>query len=281
MNLRELFIKSVSLLKNFKFIENPELEASLIISNSLNIEPKDIIIDFDRKISKTKCEVIYRYIGKRSLGMSIASIIKKKEFYDLEFYVNENVLIPRPETELLIDAIKQNIDKNGSYNILDACTGSGNISVILAKYFSNSFIYSVDISKEAIKVARKNIYFYNLKDKIKLLTKDIFKFIPEIKYDIIVSNPPYIKSEIIKKLLISKSVSDPEISLDGGNSGLLFYKRLHYLFCNYTNNNSWIFMEHGKKQREKIVKLFRNDGQIFTYNDINNIDRVIVVKKGS
>lgn len=142
----------------------------------------------------------------------------------LSFYVNENVLIPRQDTEVLVEEVISIAKRINAKKILDLCTGSGSIAVSIAKYIENSQITAVDISKEALMVAKKNAKNNNVENQITFVKSDLFNKLGKEKYDIIVSNPPYIKKDVIKKL--SKDVqNEPIIALDGGKDGLVFYKK--------------------------------------------------------
>jgi release factor glutamine methyltransferase len=278
MTVQEAYKFGVKNLKT-EFIDNPALDAGLIISFALKMNQKDIILN-NRKITGQEFRNFNKLIKKRLQGNSVASIIKKKSFYDLEFFVNGHVLIPRPETELLIDIIKEKFNKDKPVSILDIGTGSGNIAIILAKYFINSKIDAVDVCKKALKIAEFNLKMHDLSEKIKLINMDIIKFYPEKKYDIIVSNPPYIETVNAKELIKKRLISDPLISLDGGKDGLIFYHRLCLIAEKFLFADSWLFMEHGAGQREKILKIFNSKNfNIQVFDDLGKVDRIIAVCK--
>ncbi|MCK4798598.1 MAG: peptide chain release factor N(5)-glutamine methyltransferase [Spirochaetes bacterium] len=280
MTIQEAYKNCTILLKK-DFIENPALEARVLLFYVLDIDQNEFyLIKDDKIISKKEWNNLNKLIKKRLHGESAACLIKKKYFYDSEFFVDKSVLIPRPETELLIDIIFERIDKYKKLTILDVGTGCGNIAIILAKYFSLSNIDALDISKKCLKVASKNIKKNNIPEKkINLIYKDIFHFSTSKKYDIIVSNPPYIQTDDAKKLVKKRIISDPLISLDGGKNGLNFYHRLKIFTENNLIKNGWIFMEHGIMQREKIIKIFKHRNfNISVYDDLAKIDRVIAIQ---
>lgn len=281
MLLNEIYLKTVNSLQK-DFIENPSLEARLLISNALKIDLNSFIAEKNNlKISWFKKKKIESFIKKRLKGRSIASITQCKYFYDLKFYVNNEVLIPRPETELLIDIILKKIDKKENIQILDIGTGSANIAIVLAKKYPLSRIDAIDISKRSIRAARENIKLHKISiEQLSLLNRNVFGFSEEKKYDIIVSNPPYIRSKEIKDLIKERLVSDPDIALDGGDDGLDFYREIKDIAESNLKNNGWLFLEHGQGQRDDILKIFNN--RYFyceTFDDISNIDRVIAVNK--
>ncbi len=282
MTIQESFKKAVELLKTKEFIENPSLEARILICHVLKINEKEFILEKDRKkISDADWIKIKKLVEKRLKRTTIAHLINRKYFYDSEFYVNKDVLTPRPETELLIDIIRENWRKNDSIDILDIGTGSGNIVVSLAKFFINCRIDALDISSRALKIAGLNIARSNINKKmIRLIHKNILKFIPEKKYDIIVSNPPYIRKSTVKALLENRIICDPGIALDGGKDGLNFYRRLAIIADSCLKNSGVMYLEHGQGQRIEIMSLFDKGSYIIrTYDDLAGIDRAIAVKK--
>ena len=208
----------------------------------------------------------------------IQYITNKQEFMQLNFFVNENVLIPRSDTEILVEEIIENY-KNKEVKILDLCTGSGCIAISLKKYIENSKVYAIDISEEALNIAKQNAM--NNETDITFIKSDMFSNIKEEKFDIIVSNPPYIKTEVIKKL--DKEVKkEPLIALDGGNDGLYFYKKIIEEGYKFLNEEGKIFFEIGYDQKEDIINLINNNNKyelIKTKKDLENNDRIIVIGK--
>jgi release factor glutamine methyltransferase len=281
MKLNEANKKAIFLLQK-EFIKNPALEARLIISYILNIDHKEFILNLDKKvITLFQWLMIKHKINKRLSGISMAYLIHKKFFYDSELFINRSVLVPRPETEILIDVVLQRINKNDFFNILEVGTGSGNISIELAKKIYNCRIDSIDKSLSALKVAFKNIKRndINLK-KITLIKKSIFDFRTAKKYDIIISNPPYIERKQVKFLIKNKIVSDPVKSLDGGIDGLKFYRKLKFFALNNLAENDFLLVEHGFDQKDNILSIFNDN--IFsceTFKDLNNLDRAILIKR--
>jgi len=280
MTLKDAYNKAIFLLQK-EHIKNPSLEARLIISYILKIDQKQFILKIEKdKINFYQWFLVRLKIRKRLTGISMAYIIHRKYFYDSELYINRSVLIPRPETELLIEIILKNVDKKRFYYILEIGTGSGNISIELAKKIENCRIESIDKSFFALIVAKKNIVGNNISArKIKLEKKNIFKFRSDKKYDIIVSNPPYIETKQVEYLKNKRIVSDPFESLNGGKTGLDFYHTLKYLALENLSENGFMIFEHGFDQKENILKIF--DDEKFSCNcfkDLNNLDRAIVIR---
>ena len=277
MKINELMKVGTNILKE-KEIEEPILKMRLLISSVLNKGKEYIITHGEEEIDSLRVEEIYNKIKKLEEHIPIQYITNKQEFMKLKFFVNENVLIPRSDTEILVEEIIENY-KNKEVKILDLCTGSGCIAISLKKYIENSKIYAVDISKEALKVAKQNAI--NNGVDIKFIESDIFKNINEEKFDIIVSNPPYIKTEVINKL--DKEVKkEPFIALDGGKDGLYFYKKIIEEGYKFLNENGKIFFEIGYDQKDEIINIIKNDTRyevVKTKKDLGNNDRVIVIGK--
>lgn len=277
MKINELMKVGTNILKE-KEIEEPILKMRLLISSVLNKNKEYIITHSEEEIDILKVEEIYNKMKKLEEHIPIQYITNKQEFMKLKFFVNESVLIPRSDTEILVEEIIENY-KNKEVKILDLCTGSGCIAISLKKYIENSKIYAVDISKEALKVAKQNAI--NNGVDIKFIESDIFKNINEEKFDIIVSNPPYIKTEVINKL--DKEVKkEPFIALDGGEDGLYFYKKIIEEGYKFLNENGKIFFEIGYDQKDEIINIIKNDERykiIKTKKDLGNNDRVIVIGK--
>ena len=208
----------------------------------------------------------------------IQYITNNQEFMKLNFFVNQNVLIPRSDTEILVEEVI-NTYKNEHVKILDMCTGSGCIAISLKKYMQNSEVYGIDISKEALKVAQINAQSNNVDVKFKC--SDMFADIQDKDFDVIVSNPPYIKTQVINTL--DKEVkNEPIIALDGGEDGLYFYKKIINEAFNFLADNGMIFLEIGFDQKEELEKLIKADKRyelVKTKKDLGDNDRIVVVKK--
>ena len=245
--------------------------------------------------------------------MPLQYITNIQEFMGLEFYVDENVLIPRSDTEILVEEVINSIDKTKSIKLLDMCTGSGVIAVTLAKYcdnvkslgkvYNNIQIVAVDKSEGALNVAIKNAKLNNVQEKIKFIKSDMFEKLDNLlldslycgenvdntsknikestknkieKYDIIASNPPYIETEVIKQL--SKDVqNEPKIALDGGNDGLNFYRIISENLAKYLKKGGNLFLEIGYNQKESVSKIFEKKFEkLKCIKDFAGNDRVIV-----
>ena len=274
MTIKEAIKYGSDLLKENK-IEDYSIKVKILISFITGIK-KDILINYeDVEILDNKLEIYIYNLNKIIEGVPIQYITKKQEFMGLDFFVDENVLIPQPDTEILVEEVLK-ISKlyNKKINILDLCTGSGSIAVSLAKYIKDVNIIATDISESAIKIAEKNAINNNVENKIKFAVSDMFKNI-ENKFDIIVSNPPYIETKEIEKL--SKEVkNEPIIALDGGNDGIKYYKIIADNYNKYLNIGGYLLLEIGYNQGESVSKLFKNSE---IKKDLSGNNRVILVKK--
>lgn len=254
-----------------QFLENgiDSSEVNILFCEALNLSRAELLQKNDlQQIEKIKIE---RAVKKRLAGMPIQKIFKRAYFYGYTFYVNKNVLCPRPETELLVEECLKFAKKDDK--ILDLCTGSGCIAVAIKKNI-NAKVYASDISQKALYVAKKNAK--NLNENIKFFQSNLFEKINQ-KFDIIVSNPPYIPTCEIENLDIEVKEHDPKISLDGGEDGLEFYRHIAIDAKNHLNKNGKILLEIGIKQAKNVQKLLKNAGfSVYSKKDYNNIERVVV-----
>lgn len=206
-------------------------------------------------------------------------ITNQQEFMKLNFYVDENVLVPRPDTEILVEEVIKIVKKQKKEQILDLCTGSGAIGISIAKYVASSNVVLADISKEALQVAKKNAKQNGVEKQITLIQSNLFEKI-QTTFDIIVSNPPYIRSKVIKTL--QKEVQQqPQIALDGGEDGLFFYRDIIKKAKQYLNPNGYLCLEIGYDQKESVIGLLEESNQyqeIENKKDLSENDRVIIAK---
>ena len=230
-------------------------------------------------MSEDEERLFNKFINERLNNRPIAYIVENREFMGLDFYVKEGVLIPRPDTEVLVEEVIELGKDKGPINILDIGTGSGAITVSLAKYLENAEITSVDISDIALEIGKINAVNNNVDNKINFVKSDLFTNIDKnMKFDIIVSNPPYIKREVIETL--DKQVKDfePYNALEGGVDGLDFYRAITSQAKDYLKEGGILAYEVGHDQSEDVSKLMEKDGytNIYTRKDLQQIDRVVI-----
>ena len=248
------------------------IEARVLIGYILKKNNTYIIANSNAEISKENEKELLSSLEKIKNGYPLQYITHHQEFMGLDFEVNEDVLIPQPDTEVLVEnAIKIVLDNytNKEVKILDLCTGSGAIAISIKKYLPNAKVYASDISKKALDVAKLNAEKNNV--KINFICSNMFENIKD-KFDIIVTNPPYIKSNEIAKL--SKNVQkEPKLALDGGEDGLKFYKILAKEIFKYLNEYGTLLMEIGFDQGKVVAELFKGSKCI---KDYANNDRVVI-----
>ena len=279
MLLKELYTNSIKLLKD-KGILTANLDVKILLAFLLNIDNKEIINYLDNEISNEFFNNFQKLLSRRLNREPIANIIGKKAFWDHDFIVNENVLTPRPDSETLIEAVLENYkDKDQKLNILDLGTGSGCLILTLLSIYQNSQGLAIDISDKALEIAKQNAKLLNI-NSIKFLKNNWNDNINE-KFDIIISNPPYIPKKEIEDLEPEVNKYNPLLALDGGNDGLDCYKYLAENLQKNCKRDTKIFLEIGKNQENYITKIFKNNEfeLLKMYKDINGIVRVLEFKK--
>ena len=246
-------LKAGSKLLREKNISTYILDSELLLSKSLKKPREEILINLEQSINEKVLVDFNNYLLRRSKKEPIAYLLGEKEFWSRKFFVNKNTLIPRPETELLVDKLVT-IFKKKRMTILDIGTGTGCIIISLLIELKNSTGMAVDISRDAISVARKNANKFNLSDRIKFLHKS-YRELYVKKFDLIVSNPPYIKRNDIKNLSDDIKKFEPKMALDGGNDGLDLIKKIIYKSKKILKTNGTIALEIGNKQISKVSKI--------------------------
>ena len=283
MNQKDLLLLGENNLKRNQ-VEDAYIKAKKLLEYVLNQSKEELVINSLKEVSKENEKRYESLLEEIIQGKPIQYITKSQEFMGLNFYVDENVLIPQPDTEILVEEtlklIKEKyLDRN--IKILDLCTGSGAIAISIAKYIENLNnkieIYALDVSKQALEIAKKNAKANNT--KINFIQSNMFEEIENLKFDIIVSNPPYIETKTIP--MLSKEVqNEPIIALDGGQDGLDFYKIINKESPKYLNDDGHILLEIGYNQKESVTKIFEENYQNITcIKDLSDNDRVIKIKK--
>jgi len=261
-------------------------EAELLLTQLLGCHRHELYLNKSIRISKEQSLYLAHTLKRRLLGEPIQYILSKVEFMGLEFNISRHVLIPRPETEILVEtAIKYMLANRKSAvkaGILDLGTGSGCIAVSLAKLLKNAEIIATDISREALELARKNARLHNV--DIRFIQSDLFSS-PELgamSYELIVCNPPYVASEEIREL-DPEIQYEPVLALDGGKDGLAFYRRIINKAAFYLDSQGLLIMEIGLGQASPVRDLLEESGDLNLVEfvkDYNGIDRIVVIRKG-
>ena len=275
MKYIEAFDKYVKLLeeKNFKDAKSDIL---LLIYEIFDFDfSKWTMYKYDEIEDISKLDTLNEYVKKRLGHMPIQYILNKAYFCGLPFYVNENVLIPRFDTEVLVEEVLKISKKDKSKRILDICTGSGAIAIALKKLGGFERVDALDISDEALEVAKRNANELSL--DINFLKSDMFSSLTcENKYDIIVSNPPYIQSDVVDTLESEVKDFEPRLALDGDADGMKFYKIIAENYENYLADNGILALEIGYDEADDIRALFEGKN-VLIKKDLANLDRVAII----
>ena len=279
MTIMDAIKKGMIELKNAN-LESPKLKARLLMQFLLN-KPRQYVIVNDMQELETKTEKQYfQAIKLMREGVPLEHITHQKEFMKLNFFVDENVLIPRQDTEILVEEVIKISKRINAKKILDLCTGSGAIAVSLAKYIPESEITAIDISSNALKIAKKNAITNEVENQITFINSNMFENLNNEKFDIIVSNPPYIKTEEIKEL-DAEVQKEPQIALDGGEDGLDFYRKIIKDGYQYLKYGGYICLEIGYDQKIDVIELIENEEKFentYTKKDLYDNDRIIVTR---
>lgn len=273
MIINEALFIGIRELKNNN-ISDSNLKAKLILSSVLDVSKEYILIHGNEEFPVEKMNEYFEDIERVSKGEPLQYVTNIQSFFGMDFYVDRNVLIPQPDTEVLVEtAIKIIKKQNKKVEVLDLCTGSGVIAVSVAKQ-KNTEVTASDISEKALKIAKRNSSMHNT--KVNFIKSDLFKNING-KFDIILSNPPYIETEVIKTLS-SDVKAEPIIALDGGKDGLDFYREIAQNAKNHLSTNGYLIVEIGNNQKDEVTKILKENGyeNIYCIKDYAQNNRVIV-----
>ena len=279
MNIYSAVAQGAKILKE-KFIVNPILDSEILMSKVIKQDRKCVLLKSDRVLSK--CELYYfqKLIKIRSNGKPIAYITNKKNFWKSEFFVTENTLIPRPDTELIIDNVLKLTKNKKRLNILDIGIGSGCILLSILKERKYFYGTGIDISKNCLNISKKNAIKLKVSSRLKLYKSNVDKFTLG-KYDLIVSNPPYIKKHYIRYLERNVSKFEPKIALNGGLDGLSEIRKVIKTSSELIKKKGKFILEIGFDQKNKVVNLLKKEGFYINskQKDLANNDRCIVCTK--
>ncbi|MEM6338832.1 MAG: peptide chain release factor N(5)-glutamine methyltransferase [Pseudomonadota bacterium] len=268
--------------KKFKESSTPSLDARLLLAHALNYTQEKLLINYDKELEQDIETRFFEFVARREEQEPIAYILGRQEFYGLEFAVNKHVLIPRPETELIIDILKEDSarkDQNETIDILELGIGSGAVSVCLAKEILTANITAAEVSDQAIEIAQSNISKHKVQNQVKILKSDWYSGLDKgEKYDYIVSNPPYIcRSEIYQ---MSKETIDfePDLALYADNEGLSSYQAIIQNAKNFLKNDGKLVFEIGYSQKNVILDLLKHAGfeNTMVKQDLSGLDRIII-----
>ena len=261
-------------------IKSHSFESELLLAKALKITREKVLINLEKKIEKKQFNKYKKLLSRRKKKEPIAYIFKNREFWKYNFFVNQNVLIPRPETEIIVDEVIKCIDVQSSKNIIDIGTGSGCLIISIIKERPKCYGTAIDICKKALKVANFNAKMHHLQDKIKFININVDKFVHN-KYDFIISNPPYIKNNDIKSLESDIKYFEPKLALKAGSDGLSEIRKLVFKSKKLLKKNGKLIFEIGNKQENYIVNLLNKNGYYVNKlcKDLNSYPRVVISTK--
>ena len=279
MNIGSLLNLATKMLKS-KEIDTARLDSQLILGKVLNKDKIYLMINSNKEVEKEKEEEFLNLINKRMENMPERYILEEVDFMGLDFYIEEGVLIPRSDTEVLVEEVLKIIEEDEKLYVCDLCSGSGAIGISLAYYRKNIMVDLIDFYEKPEKISKKNIIKNNLENQVKFIKSDLLKEpIKELKkYDIIVSNPPYIKEDVIETLMDDVKNYEPRSALSGGDSGLIFYERIVEESKKVLKENGILAFEIGYDQGDSVSNIMKNNGyiDIKVVKDLAGLDRVVI-----
>ena len=279
MTIKDIIIEYSQKLDHIS--DTPRLDVEILLEKALgDVDSLYIRLNLNKEVTEDEFNIFNNLIEDRLNGRPIAYIVGNREFMGLDFYVQEGVLIPRPDTEALVEEIIELCKDKKDLSLLDIGTGSGAITVSLAKYLNNADVKSFDISEIALEIGKKNAINNNVEDKIEFIKSDLFSAIKDtdIQFDVIVSNPPYIPKKDIETLHTQVKDYEPYNALEGGEDGLDFYRDITEQSVNYLKQNGILAYEVGHDQAQDVAEIMKNNGytKIYTKKDLQGIDRVVI-----
>ena len=279
MNIENILNDGIKILQKNK-IPNPQLDSEILLSSSIKRDKKYIILNPKKLLNSEQTKTFKNLIERRKKGEPVAYLIKKKEFWKDEFFVNKDVLIPRPDTELIIEQVLKIYSRDVQLQVLDIGTGSGCILLSILKERPNFYGTGIDISKTSINVSKFNAKQLNLTSKVKFFHSSVDNF--KIgKYDLVVSNPPYIESLNLKYLEKNVTNFEPKLALSGGFDGFSKIRKVINKAKTLIKKNGKFILEIGFNQKNKVKKILKEEG--FYVNkairDYGNNDRCIISTK--
>lgn len=263
-------------------VGSSKLDSLILLSHTLSFSKEQIIFNPDFELNSAQQKSFFDFIARRARREPVSHIIGQREFYGEIFLVSSDVLDPRPDSESLIELVLRNFpDKNKNLKILELGVGSGCLIVTLLKAYKAAGGTGVDISAEALKICQKNSEVHRVQGRLNLQKSNLFSEVDVAeKFDLIISNPPYIASQEIEKLEPEVRIFEPRAALDGGVDGLDFYRKIAATAKNFLNKNGKIFLEIGFDQKEKVIEIFANaefvllDSQL----DLSGVTRALCFK---
>ena len=280
MTIKKILIQATLRLEENK-IDTPRLDAEILLAYVLNCRRLTLYTDAEKILTEEQISRFEKLIERRIKKIPVAYLIGTKEFFGLNFVVNENVLIPRPDTEILTQCAIEFLQTfDGEKNFLDIGTGSGAICISILKFCKNSFAAATDISEKSLEVAKLNAKKFNVDDRVNFFYGNLFEPIGEKKFAAIISNPPYIPTAEIKTLQ-DEVKNEPLRALDGGEDGLNFYREIISQSPKFLLNGGLLAVEIGINQAAAVKKIFAENNfcDIEILKDLAGLERVICARQ--
>lgn len=278
LTIKEIFLQYKPLLK-LKNIETYSLDVDVFLMNVTGFSKADLYVKYDYKLTEEQFDLFKSFFKRRLKNEPVAYIIGMCEFMGLKFFLNKDTLIPRPDTEILVETAIDFIKKEKLLTGLDIGTGSGAIAVSILKYCQNVKMVACDINQNALDKAFENASYNNVLENMEFVQSNIFENINQ-KFDFIISNPPYIKTDEIKKLSSNVKDFEPLIALDGHSDGLFFYNAIIKELHLYLKKGGYVFFEIGHDQADDVISILNsyNFSNITLLKDLSALDRVVFAK---
>ncbi|MBU2064074.1 MAG: peptide chain release factor N(5)-glutamine methyltransferase [Candidatus Omnitrophica bacterium] len=268
---------------------NLRVDVEILLCRILDCRRVDLYLEREKEVSVDAAEKFYNFLEKRTQGVPVQYLIKETEFFGMKFFIEEGVFIPRPETEVLVERLLDVLSRSSfgkPVDILELCTGSGNIAVSLTKNCPDCKIVATDINQKALSLAEKNARWHKLSDRIDFLKGDLFEALGKgeyssKKFNVIVANPPYIARHKLKEL--PREVSyEPQAALEAGSDGLEFYRKIIPQALYYLKAGGLLFLETSGNNRKQIADIFKKSrafAPVLFFADLNNIYRFVIAKR--
>lgn len=283
LTIGNALLEGINLLKKHDK-QDATLDATYLLMHVLKLDKVKLLLSKNHIIDKETYEEYSKLLVGRAKGVPLQYLLKKQEFMGLEFNITKDTLIPRRETEELVELAIELIDNSNKKLIMDIGTGTGCIPISLAVFIKDIFCLGIDCSLEALNVARKNSELHRVEDKISWILSNLFVNIEDDyknKIDMIISNPPYIKTGVISMLMPEVKEHEPILALDGGEDGLDFYREICEKGKDYLKDDGYILFEIGHDQKEDVIKILMDNKfrDIQYRKDLSGMDRIVYGRK--
>ncbi len=262
-------------------IDSARLDAEILVADALSVSRLELYLQHDRWIQAEELRRIAIRLERRSKFEPVAYIVGCKEFYGLDFHVRPGVLIPRPETETIIDAVREWFTPESIFRFADTCTGSGILGVVLATYFPRSQGVLIDISDEALAIARSNVQLHGLKQRLLAVQGDLLHPTARNQLDLVVANPPYLAPREVEETMPDVRLHEPRLALEGGDTGCLFLQRLVEQAQRALKPGGMVCVEMGWQQEQWVQEQFHGPAweRTAVLKDLAGHDRVVVAHR--